>query len=398
MHALPDAKCYDVVIVGMGPAGATAAYQLSQAGMSVLGLEKQAHPRYKVCGGGLSVRIDQLLDSDFRDVIEHTVYGIQFTYHGEEPFFIESSRPIAYMVMRDRFDHVLVEKARRAGTEVHEDEQAVEFRQLPEGVEVVTERARYRTKVLIGADGANSIVAQRLFQNRRLHRMATLESEVGIGQAPVYPGEGKVLIDLGATDRGYAWIFPKKERLSIGVAEFRGRPASPKGIFNRFIHDERGLSRMDVPPPCGHPLPLPSLSRIAAPLRLVRHRALLVGDAGHLVDPLFGEGIYYAVRSGQIAAASVLDIFHDHRRSLMDYDLAIAREIYSEFRIASRVARIVYTFPRLCHRLMHRYQEVINLYYDVLKGKDTYQTFFSKAKGVVKASFRELLRETLPLR
>lgn len=82
----------------------------------------------------------------------------------------------------------------------------------------------------------------------------------------------------------------------------------------------------------------------------------------------------------------------------MDDDLAIAREIYSKFRIASRVARIVYTFPRLCHRLMHRYQEVINLYYDVLRGKDTYQTFFSKAKGVVKPSFRELLREPLSLR
>lgn len=74
----------------MGPAGVTAAY-LSQAGMSVLGLEKQAYPRYKVCGGGLSVRIDQLLDSDVKDVIEHTVYSIQFTYHGQEPFFIESS-------------------------------------------------------------------------------------------------------------------------------------------------------------------------------------------------------------------------------------------------------------------------------------------------------------------
>lgn len=155
----------------MGPAGATVAYQLSQAGMSVLGLEKQAHPRYKVCGGGLSVRIDQLLDSDVKDVIEHTVYSIQFTYHGQEPFFIESSGPIASMVMRDRFDHVLVEKARWAGTEVHEDGQAVEFRQLPDGVEVVTDRARSRTKVLIGADGANSIVAQRLFQNRRLHRI-----------------------------------------------------------------------------------------------------------------------------------------------------------------------------------------------------------------------------------
>ncbi|MBI4401383.1 MAG: geranylgeranyl reductase family protein [Nitrospirae bacterium] len=397
MQALADPKSYDVLVVGMGPAGATAAYELSRAGMSVLGLEKQSHPRYKVCGGGLSVRIDQILESDFKAVVEHTIYGVQFTYAGEEPFLIESPSPIAYMVMRDRFDYLLVEKARRAGTEVHEDEQAVGFVQLPDGVEVITDKGRYRTKVLIGADGANSIVAQRLFPQRRLGKRPSLESEIGIGQAPVYPGEGKVLIDLGATERGYAWIFPKKERLSIGVAEFRGRASSPKGVFDRFIRDEKGLASMTVPRPAGHPLPLYSTRDMAEPNGLVRHRALLVGDAGHLVDPLFGEGIYYAVRSGQMAAASVLGSFHDRRRSLLDYELAVMREIYAEFRVASRVARIVYTFPRLCHRLMHRYQEVINLYYEVLQGRETYQTFFRKAKGVVKASFRELLRETFSL-
>ena len=189
-----------------------------------------------------------------------------------------------------------------------------------------------------------------------------------------------------------------RDELSIGVAEFRGRTASPKGVFERFVRDEKQLASLEVPQPCGHPLPLYSSRGAMAPAGLVSHRALLVGDAGHLVDPLFGEGIYYAVRSAQIAAASVLGIFHDQRRSLLDYERAVTREIYAEFRIASRVARIVYTFPRLCHRLMHRYQEVINLYYDVLQGRETYQTFFHKAKGVVKASFRELLRETLPFR
>ncbi|MBI3603306.1 MAG: geranylgeranyl reductase family protein [Nitrospirae bacterium] len=396
MPVLPETKSYDVLIVGMGPAGATAAYELSRAGMSVLGLDKQTHPRYKVCGGGLSVRIDNILDAEFKTVVEHTVYGVQFSYGGQDPFFIESPSPIAYMVMRDRFDYLLLEKARRAGTEVHEEEQAVGFLQLPDGVEVTTDRGRYRTKVLIGADGANSLVAQRLFPGRRLHRMPTLESEIGIGQAPVYPGQGKVLIDLGATQRGYAWIFPKTERLSIGVAEFRGRPASPKDVFDRFVRDEKGLAGLSVPRPIGHPLPLFN-SAEAAQTGLVQHRAILVGDAGHLVDPLFGEGIYYAVRSGQIAAASVLGTFHDRRRTLLDYELAVAREIYAEFRVASRLARIVYTFPRLCHRLMHRYQEVIDLYYEVLRGKQTYQTFFRKAKGVIKASFRELLRETLSL-
>ncbi len=92
----------------------------------------------------------------------------------------------------------------------------------------------------------------------------------------------------------------------------------------------------------------------------------------------------------------VLGSFRDLKRSLLDYELAVSREIYPEFRIASRLARIVYTVPRLCHRLMHRYQEVIGLYYDVLQGRETYQTFFLKAKGLVKASLRELLREALP--
>jgi geranylgeranyl reductase family protein len=398
MAIAPETQCYDAIVVGMGPAGSTAAYELSRAGASVLGLDKQLHPRYKVCGGGLSVRIDRILDADFKSVVEHTIHGVQFSYAGQDPFFIPSASPIAYMVMRDRFDHLLVEKARRAGTEIHEGEQAQTFIPIENGIEVVTDRGRYRAKVLIGADGANSVVAQQLFPSRRMRGRPSLESEIGIGQAPVYPGEGKVLIDLGATARGYAWIFPKSERLSIGVAEFRGLTTSPRGVFQRFIRDEKGLAPFSVPSPTGHPLPLYTAVGSSARRGLVSQRALLVGDAGHLVDPLFGEGIYYAIRSGQMAAASVLDTFHDRRKTLQEYEWAVGREIIEEFRIASRLARIVYTFPRLCHRLMNRYQEVIGLYYDVLQGHESYQSFFSKAKGVVKSSFRELLLEAVPLR
>jgi len=112
------------------------------------------------------------------------------------------------------------------------------------------------------------------------------------------------------------------------------------------------------------------------------------------VDPLFGEGIYYAVRSGQMAAASVLGSFQDRRRSLQEYQTAVMEEIYAEFRVAARLARIIYTVPKVCYRLLNRYDEVIKLYYDVLRGKQTYQGFFGSVKGLIKSSLRELFRES----
>jgi geranylgeranyl reductase family protein len=402
MLILPDMKVYDTLVVGMGPAGATAAYQLSRGGLSVLGLDKATHPRYKVCGGGLSARIDRILEDDYKSVVEHTVYGIQFSYCGADPVLIDSSSPIAYMVMRDRFDHFLVEKARGVGAEVHEGEPATSYRQLPDGIEVTTDRGRYLAKALIGADGANSLAAQQLFPGRRSRRMPTLESEIAIGPAPHYPGAGRALIDIGATPKGYAWIFPKQERLSIGVGDLRGGLASPKKIFDQFVRDEKGLAPWKVPQPVGHPLPLFSEGNVAKDnqesVGLVSGRALLVGDAGHLVDPLFGEGIYYAVRSGQLAAESILGQVHDPRRSLAEYEEAVRREIYEEFRVAARMASIVYSYPRLCHRLLPRYQHIVMLYYDVLRGRETYQTFFARAKSVVKSSFKDLLLEAVSLR
>ena len=400
MSTLPNVKVYDALVVGMGPAGATAAYQLSRAGLSVLGLDKATHPRYKVCGGGLSARIDGILEDDYKSVVEQTIYGIQFSYRGADPFFLDSSSPIAYMVMRDRFDHLLVEKARRAGTEVHEDELVTSCLQLPDGIEVTTDRGRYVAKVLIGADGANSVVAQQLFPGRRSRRLAALESEVLIGTAPQYPGTGRALIDIGATPAGYAWIFPKQERLSIGVGDLRGGLASPKKVFDQFVQHEQGLAAWKVPHPIGHPLPVFSEYGEAdrESVGLVRGRALLVGDAGHLVDPLFGEGIYYAVRSGQLAAESILTQVKDPRCSLAEYEDAVRREIYEEFLVAARVASIVYSYPRFCHHHLPRYQHIVMLYYDVLRGRESYRTFYAKAKSLIKLSIKDLLLEAVSFR
>ena len=93
MQALPEPKTCDVLVVGLGPAGATAAYELSRAGISVIALEKDTHPRYKVCGGGLSARIDHILGSEFHTVVEQRIHGVQFTYQGKDPLVIDADEP-----------------------------------------------------------------------------------------------------------------------------------------------------------------------------------------------------------------------------------------------------------------------------------------------------------------
>src|SRR4029079_13953166 len=166
----------------------------SRAGLSVLAIEKHTHPRYKVCGGGVSVRIEQLLDPAFKSVVEHTIFGIQFSYRGRDAILIESPNPIAYMVMRDRFDHHLVQQARRVGTDIHEEEPARSFRHVEDGVEVTTDRGRYHAQGLIGRDGAKSQVARDLFPGRRLRCIPTLECEIEIGQGAQYSAQGKARI------------------------------------------------------------------------------------------------------------------------------------------------------------------------------------------------------------
>ncbi|GMV50500.1 MAG: hypothetical protein NBKEAIPA_02863 [Nitrospirae bacterium] len=391
-------KTYDVVIVGMGPAGAAAAAVLSRGGLTVLGIDRERHPRYKVCGGGLSARIERVLDPGFRSVIEQTVTGVQFVYCGQEPLLLESSQPIAYMVMRDRFDHWLLQEAVKSGADIETGEGVTGLRQDVDGVEILTARGRCRGRIVIGADGANSVVARNLFPDRAVHRVPAVESEVPIGADPHFPGPATILVDVGAARQGYGWIFPKQGRLSVGVGEFRRKSTGLHQTFDRFVQTAQGLNGRTVPRPAGHPIPAFSEGEGGGMIQLTNGRALLVGDAGHLVDPLFGEGIYYAVCSGELAARSILAHPQDVGAALQAYQQAVGREILPDFRITARIARVLYAFPRLGFKLLRRYRDVVQYYFEVLQGRISAEQFLVEAKQRVKASVNDLLLEALYLR
>ena len=381
-----SSRKYDVIVVGMGPAGASAAYELSKRGLSVLAFDKQVHPRYKVCGGGLSARIARILPVDFSSVIEKAVHRVQFNYGADESFLIESSEPIAYMVMRQHFDQWLVEKAREVGTEICEGEAVVDIRDGKEGVDVFTKKGRYRSRVVIGADGVMSVVAQQCFPGRSPRSIPALESEVQGGPLHAFQETPTALISLQAAKKGYGWIFPKQQGLSLGVGEFVKGATRPKQSFRDFIGREPTLSGLNIPAPLGHLLPIahPSRNGPSSIGRLVCGRAMLVGDAGHFVDPLLGEGIYYAVRSGQLAAKSVTAMLGNSAiHYLSDYEALVAAEFGSEFRVAGRLGKIIYGLPRSIHhwagqRFPDAYQRVLHRYCELLQGKETYQSLWNR--------------------
>ncbi|RMH31519.1 MAG: hypothetical protein D6690_15990 [Nitrospirae bacterium] len=137
-----------------------------------------------------------------------------------------------------------------------------------------------------------------------------------------------------------------------------------------------------VPTPRGHPIPV---CRRQSPKHwrgeLVSRRALLVGDAGGLVDPLLGEGIYYAVRSGRLAADAILAMWRDSARRLEEYEEMAIREFGTEFRIAARLSRFVYGLPRSWHRWAgsrypNAYRRVLERYCQVLQGEETYRSLW----------------------
>ncbi|HEX9011873.1 MAG TPA: FAD-dependent oxidoreductase, partial [Anaerolineaceae bacterium] len=207
---------YDVIIVGSGPAGATAAYRLGQAGCRVVVVEKQKLPRYKPCGGGLSLDfLEQQFPFSFSPAIDMHVHKVYYQFLGLEINLPVRDRAMA-MVMRDRFDqHILAQ----ASCEVREGTGVRQVWQEPDRVVVEADNGeKISGRYLIGADGANSVVAHALGA-RRKRSIPAIEIEALVPDSVYrrYAG-GPYFIFDGQPRYGYLWVFPKTSCLSVGIA------------------------------------------------------------------------------------------------------------------------------------------------------------------------------------
>jgi len=380
---------YDAIVVGLGPAGSTAARTLASRGLNVLGIDKEKFPRYKSCGGCISAKVERALDFDLSTVIEDTVYGAVFTYRTTRRLDILTDRPVGRNVMRASFDHLLVKKAVEAGAEVAQGARVVGISDDGAGVRVAcADGETFSARFLIGADGASGVVGREHFGLRRKYCAVSVTAEVPF-ERDALDVSGRLFIDFGAIPFGYAWIFPKKDVLSVGIAADLERVGGRvKDHFESFVQGHEVLRALKVSGRTGWTVPMYS----EGAMTLVKGRVVLAGDTGSLVDPFLGEGIYYAIRTGREAAAAVAGCLRGEHADLSVYAERLETEIFPEFRAASRLADLVYTHPRLWYGILERNPELMERYYDVIRGEEDAGSFYEWISSKVRSKPWKVLR------
>ena len=348
---------YDVLIAGAGPAGCAAAFDLASAGKRVLMLDRRTFPRHKACACGLTRKTLRALRYSVEPVVERVCREVVLQEAG--PRFHEGVRVadkscevrlktrkvICAMAVRERFDAFCLEQTIAAGAELKKIDAVLAVRESTAGVELEVALGdgvieMLQAPVLIGADGSNGqmrrlaagLDAQRDALNdgawiesrtaelptepewyaRGFALEATVPFAVLPRELPAGDAPEDLVFDFAPIAGGYGWLFPKGDHVNVGVGGFvpkdgaSGEDAVPnesvtRGLLESYTRQKLGVELNEVRAHVsGQHLGLGGHSYVP------RGRVLLAGDAAGLVDPLTGEGIYSAVKSGQAAAAAVM--------------------------------------------------------------------------------------------
>jgi geranylgeranyl reductase family protein len=308
---------YDVVVVGAGPAGSTAAKNLAEKGLRVVLIDKAEFPREKPCGGGLPTRVQKRFPY-IKPFIDSVSYG-SITYSSSLRYKLDLIRekPLLLNVLRKDFDNGLVTLAVKAGATFLSGKEVVDVSIKQNNASVLLDDGQtIETAVVIGCDGTRSVVAEKTNLSKKLETLCVAlvqEQSLTPKQLDKYFTK-KRLVHLFIKAQGiagYGWMFPKKNCVNIGIGEFqsaipKSKPKTPlKETYEAFIGvlKEKGLLPEDFP--------VENLKGAVLPIFPLENtygdRVVLCGDAAGFINPITGEGIYYAMVSGQIAATVIAD-------------------------------------------------------------------------------------------
>ena len=361
---------HDVIVVGAGPAGAVAAEALGRAGRRVLIIERETLPRAKTCGGGVTYKVAQALGVDLAPVAERTIATVELQWRMQRSTTMPVHGPLVYMIQRSRFDAWLTQRALATGQVELKDGLAVKSIDIDaRGVTVRSAHDSFQADYLIGADGAAGPVARSLGLMQVRHLLPATEQDIAVDAATMDRWQDRMALDIGTLHGSYGWVFPKADHLNVGVGCFSTRARSAKQLKD---YGRRHLA-WQLPGPhrvlrtVGFVLPLRPVGAA-----IQRGRALLAGDAAGLVEAFTGEGIHWAVRSGQIAARAIVDHQMSGAAGELGYEQAIDAELMPTLIDARRWAHIYLWWPRACYALPTRSPRFWSAVAKIVRGERDY--------------------------
>lgn len=332
---------FDCIVVGAGPAGCAAAYHLALRGNAVLVLDQAPFPRYKPCTGALSPLVAEWFDFDFRPALAGTLRRIRYSWKlGDEVTSELNTQEPIWLVQRDRFDEFLIHQAIAQGA-TFQDGNAVTGVEFADNCwRVRTARETLQTRYLIAADGATGPMARWLgLQGPQPRAAATYH--LPIAQPVQTPA---LSFEFGLLKHGCLWCFPCGEEWVMGAVSFLGRQnpnfeqafASYAPLFGAAQQSGK-LYR--------HPVKLWDGYR-----SLHTHRAVVVGEAAAIADPLSAEGIRHGLYSGLKAAEAIDTALQETPAAIAQYTTAM-HEWGNNMQWAQRIASVFFRLPGIGYRV-----------------------------------------------
>jgi len=361
----------DVAIVGAGPAGAWAANRLAHAGVNVA-LFDASHPREKPCGGGITGRALELVRPAVRpDALSAVkIRGASFT-HRDRTVNVDlsdeaSEYPPILVAGRREFDGALLAAASAAGARLHPLRVTAVHRDGHLWA-LTTREGTLRAPWIIGADGVNSLVRR---------RVACPFPREDLSIAAGYFVHGctarDVLVSFDDASAGYLWSFPRPDHLAVGICAQADRCTSAGLLAQAKRWIDGQVAQPNAVALERYSWPIPSLGEQALSTAPTAGPGwMLVGDAAGLVDPITREGIYFALRSGDLAAEALAG----GGSAEVTYAARVRDEIHSELVRAARLRARFYQprFIELLLKALGRSVRIRSVMADLVAGRQTYQ-------------------------